>query len=132
MTKLVQNNGAYNLDLGLSACVSHAHPRRWIIVSIPFFYLSFFVLFSYFLIFALFSCLGSCLICTNGIYVGRQRVWEERLFPQVGTTLVSIEINMNTRTVHYFVNNKQIPHCVTKLPPSVYFAVCERPLILYP
>jgi hypothetical protein len=63
------------------------------------------------------------MIYSNGYYVGGSPSGShsDGSFQNNGT--LTMELNMDTRTLHFFVNGKLMSQHVTNIPPSVYFYV---------
>jgi hypothetical protein len=49
--------------------------------------------------------------------------WCDTDVPIPSNTLVALEVDVGAGTLHFFVNNKQIPYRVTGVPNDVYFGV---------
>jgi hypothetical protein len=81
----------------------------------------YFIIFYYIFIFNI--LLGSCMIYQTGYYTGdyESATHSDGSFQTNGT--LTMELNMNTQTLHYIVNGKLMPHYVSNIPTSVYFYV---------
>lgn len=70
---------------------------------------------------------GTCFLYSGGIYVGSQSCMECVNHPLWNTTSpavsVRLELNQITHTLYFFVEGKQVPHCVTNIPLDVLFSM---------
>jgi hypothetical protein len=71
--------------------------------------------------------LFECLCCSNQAVLCEGR--RGSVFPTMGKCSVRLELNTGTHAVCFFVDGKQIPHCVADVPAAVYFAVFVRPFL---
>lgn len=77
----------------------------------------------------------ACAICCNGIYAGGIKKYDHELFWQYNERKVTLELHagvaemqgeqkgeeVNGGSLFFFVDGKQIPCSITKVPPSVHF-----------
>jgi hypothetical protein len=63
------------------------------------------------------------MICRDGYYAGGSLSGSHSDGSFQNNGMLTMELNMNTRTLHYFVNGKLMSHHFTNIPPSVYFYV---------
>ena len=74
--------------------------------------------------------LVACALYTNGLVHGPHgKSLTNANITINGTTTITMEVNLTTqtlnqRTLHWFVNNKQLPVVLTNLPTTVDFTVC--------
>lgn len=82
-----------------------------------------------FILFSLFFFLACCLSsntdgsnCYTYLYCGRSN--RVQITNIKDTTVVTLEVDMNSRKMFFFVSEKQIPYCVKNIPLNIFFSVC--------
>jgi hypothetical protein len=66
------------------------------------------------------------MIFEEGIYCGNIQVCKNSSFREKyleeGTS-ISLEVDMNKKTLYFFIDNELFPGCVSDIPENVYFGV---------
>lgn len=66
---------------------------------------------------------GTCCLHPEGVFIGKTQPCTVKNFPRTGKVTLGLELDANRHILHFFVNNAQVPYCVTNVPPSVHFGV---------
>lgn len=71
---------------------------------------------------------GSCFLALSKLYgdfisAGQKQNLISRVFPTFWKITIRLELDLNNRALHFFVNGQQILYCVTNIPSSVYFTI---------
>lgn len=70
---------------------------------------------------------GTCMIFFNGIFVGASLVARNQSFWRMGGAgTLCLQLDQSTHTLHFFVDQKQVPFCVTSIPSNVYFTISSQ------
>lgn len=74
------------------------------------------------------SCLhsqksGTCCIHYCSICCGNTVAVNQSFFSSDDKVFLGLELNIDKRTLYFFVNNAQIPYCIVNVPASVHFGV---------
>lgn len=66
---------------------------------------------------------GVCSIDSAGIHCGGSFASQSSLFKDSGNVSLALELDADNHALYFFVNEKQIPHCVVNVPSPVQFAI---------
>lgn len=69
---------------------------------------------------------GSCLIWTGGIGCVNKDLFKGKVFSSPGWVTLGLELDADQHVLYFFVDERQIPHCVVGIPSSVHFGVSGR------
>lgn len=66
---------------------------------------------------------GTCSLYQSSIYCGNTAVVSQDFYNKKSNVTLGLELDADKHVLYFFLNDVQLPHSITNIPPSVHFGV---------